>query len=232
MGESPTAPDPGKKKDLGAIPKSSNIPVKMDVVVASTKRKAQKSSDDSLTPPASPTATKRKVAAAGETLPKTDMNLVSSFNDHSVPLLDEARGGSDDSPVGEKTSSSVFSPLQARVRAYPMDFAGPFYVFFRSKGKPLNVLQISRDLSRLYSAVTRIEKIGGKLRVTVGNAKQANDIACNELFLREWNVYVPSRNVEVVGVVTEGSLTESELSKSAGVFKNPLLPSVRILKCR
>ena len=88
------------------------------------------------------------------------------------------------------------------------------------------------NLKRLYSAVTLIQKVGKILRVSVDNAKQANEIARSELFLREWNVSVPSRNVEVVGVVTEQSLTVSDFAEAAGVFKNPSLPSVKILECR
>ena len=225
MAESPTPPDPDKRVNLGAIPKkSSNIPVKMDVTVASTKRKSRKSSGDCLTPPASPTATRRKIDD-DPTLDESD--LVS-------PSVPSSGGSVVDCDQGESKQgkSSVASSPPTRVRAYPNNFAGPFYVYFRSKGKPLNVLQISRDLRRLFSAVTLVEKVGNILRVSVGNAKQANEIARSELFLREWNVYVPSRNVEIVGVVSEESLTVSELSASEGIFKNSSLPSVKILECR
>ena len=229
MAESPTPPDPEKRNNLGAIPKKlSNIPVKMDVTVASAKRKSRKSSGDRLTPPASPTATRRKV----DDDPSLDESDLVSPSD--LPSVSSSGGSDADcgQDVSKKEKTSVASSPPTRVRAYPNDFKGPFYVFFRSKGKPLNVLQISRDLRRLYSAVTLIEKVGSKLRVSVANAKQANDIARSELFLREWNVYVPSRNVEIVGVVTEESLTEDELSKGVGVFKNSSLPSLKILECR
>ena len=230
MSKSPTPPDPSKSKSLGAIPKLiTHIPIKMDVEQASSKRKAAKSNDDSSTPPASPTATKRKVAVRGETPPRTN-NDESCLVPLPIPLPEAASGGQNDSTMSENISAS--SVPHTRVRAYPSDFAGPFTVFFRSKGKKLNVLQITRDLKRLFSAVTLIEKVGNKVRVSVGNAKQANEIARSELFLREWNVYVPSRDVEVVGVVTEESLTASDLQQGVGVFKNSALPEVKILDCR
>ena len=78
MAESSTPPNPDKGKSLGAIPKQlSNIPIKMDVTVASAKRKARKSSGDRCTPPASPTATKRKVG-----------DEISLNNDDLVPPSD------------------------------------------------------------------------------------------------------------------------------------------------
>ena len=155
MAESPTPPDPDKRVNLGAIPKkSSNIPVKMDVTVASTKRKSRKSSGDCLSPPASPTATRRKIGD-GPTVDERDL----------VSLSVPSSGGSDVDCEQEGKTSVASSP-PTRVRAYPSNFAGPFYVYFQSKGKPLNVLQISRDLRRLYSAVTLVEKIGNILRVT------------------------------------------------------------------
>ena len=121
MKKSPSPPDPAAAEQRGAIPKTSNIPVKMDVDSVATKRKARKSDDDDSSPPASPSATKRKIATGGETPPKDDD--VASFRIQlSLLLLDEAAAAP-----------------QARVRAYPNDFTGPFCVFFRSKGKPLNV---------------------------------------------------------------------------------------------
>ena len=237
MGKSPIPPDPDKGTSLGAIPKlKSSIPVKMEIEQAAVKRKARKSSNDRLTPPSSPTASKRKVVAGGETPPTPDYSVLVP-EPLSIPLPDE-RGSNaiiNCSMTSEETNTIASSTAPPRVRTYPSDFAGPFYVFFRSKGekgKPLNVLQITRDLKRLFSAVTLIEKVGNKVRVSVGNAKQANEIARSELFLREWNVYVPSRDVEVVGVVTEESLTASDLQQGVGVFKNSALPEVKILDCR
>ena len=85
-------------------------------------------------------------------------------------------------------------------------------VFFRSKGKPLNIIQISRDLTKRYSAVTDITKVRpNKLRVSVANLKQANEIAASKLFTREYTV--PSREVEIDGVVSDSSLICDDLLK-------------------
>lgn len=71
-----------------------------------------------------------------------------------------------------------------------------------------------------------------KLRVTVGNRKQANEIVACELFTLEYRVYIPSRDVEIEGVVTEASLTcDDFLKRGVGVFKNPVPPEVKILDC-
>ena len=121
-----------------------------------------------------------------------------------------------------------------RIRAYPEGSSGPWVVFFRPKGKPLNVLQISRDLTKRFSAVSDITKVRpNRLRVSVTNLKQANGIAACELFTREYHVYVPSREVEIDGVVTESSLTCDDLMQHGiGRFKDPLLQPVKILECK
>ncbi|XP_058449263.1 cytochrome P450 4C1-like [Malaya genurostris] len=72
-----------------------------------------------------------------------------------------------------------------------------------------------------------------KLRVVVTDLKQANDIASNEIFTREYRVYVPSRMVEIDGVVREESLTVEDLMKDGiGRFKNVDLQPVKILECK
>ena len=66
----------------------------------------------------------------------------------------------------------------------PSDGAGrsSFLVYFRPKAglnsKSLNILQIAKDLTLHYKNVTEIFKVRpNKLRVTVSDLKQANDIA-------------------------------------------------------
>lgn len=134
-----------------------------------------------------------------------------------------------DATLGKKSPLTV-SP---RLKAYPPDFGGPYVVFFRPKGKRLNISQISKDLEKRYSSVTTIDMVGsGKLRVTVGDRKQANEIVASELFTLEYKVYIPSAAVEVSGVVTEGSMTIEELKQGSGRFKNVSLPPVEILECK
>ena len=85
-------------------------------------------------------------------------------------------------------SKSVESP---RIRAYPDGSAGPWVVFFRPNGKPLNIIQISRDLIKRFAAVTDSCKVRpSKLRVSVASLKQANEIAASELFTREYRTSV------------------------------------------
>lgn len=120
-----------------------------------------------------------------------------------------------------------------RHKAYPDDSKGPWVVFFRPKKKPLNIKQIEKDLFKRFSSVIDILRVRpDKLRVNVGNLKQANEIVACELFTLEYRVYIPSHNVEIEGVVTEASMTcDDFLKRGVGVFKNPALPEVKILDC-
>lgn len=136
----------------------------------------------------------------------------------------------DDSPL-PKDKSKEQVPKSPRLRAYPNDSTGPWVVYFQPKKKPLNVVQIADDLTKRFSAVTEITKVRhNKLRVVVSNLKQANEIAVSQFFTLEYRVYIPARDVEIEGVVTESSLNSEILQKQAvGRFKNPLLPAAKIL---
>jgi Zn finger protein HypA/HybF involved in hydrogenase expression len=133
------------------------------------------------------------------------------------------------------SSSSLAAPLlDYRPRAYPDDSTGPWVVYFQPKTKPLNVVQISADLTRRYSAISHISMIRkNKMCVTVTSLKQANEIAVSPFYTLEYRVYIPARKVEIQGVVTETSLTPDILEKQGvGRFKNPLLPPVKILEVK
>ncbi|XP_055543317.1 uncharacterized protein LOC129728874 [Wyeomyia smithii] len=121
-----------------------------------------------------------------------------------------------------------------RIKQYPDDSSGPWTVYFRPKSKPLNIIQISKDLVKQYKAVTEIFKVRpNKLRVRVSDLTQANAIVCSELFTREYRVYIPARIVEIDGVVTEAGLTIDDLlSAGVGRFKNPSIQPVKMLECK
>lgn len=130
----------------------------------------------------------------------------------------------------EEDPPATFSP---RIKSYPENSKGPWVVYFRPKKKPLNVLQIAKDLNRRFSAVQDIDKIPpNRLRVVVTNRKQANEIVAHQLFTLEYNVYIPARDVEIEGVVNDESLNRNDLLTGAGQFKNRALPQVKILDCR
>lgn len=136
-------------------------------------------------------------------------------------------------PPNPPTPNPAQSSAALRHKAYPDDSKGPWVVFFRPKQKPLNINQIEKDLFKRYSSVTDILKVRpDKLRVTVGNRRQANEIVACELFTLEYRVYIPCRDVEIEGVVTEASMTRDDfIQNGVGVFKNPTLPEVKILDC-
>lgn len=120
-----------------------------------------------------------------------------------------------------------------RAKAYPDESAGPFVVYFRPIKKALNVARIAKDLVNHFSDVTLIEKVRPtKLRVTVATATAANAIAKSELFTLEYRVYIPSRDVEIDGVITEQSLTPNDVLSGEGRFKSSSLPGVKILDCK
>ena len=121
-----------------------------------------------------------------------------------------------------------------RVKAYPDDSIGPYVVFFRPIKKPLNTIQIGKDLAKQFSDVTEITKVRpNKLRVIVNSLKQANQIAKHETFTKEYRVYIPARDVEIDGVVTEKNLSAKDLLEyGVGCFKNPVLQKVKILDCK
>lgn len=126
----------------------------------------------------------------------------------------------------------------SRVRLYPVGSSGPFVVYFRPKAgtnsKSLNIIQISKDLTSRFKTITEISKIRfNKLRVIVNDVEQANNIVSSEFFTREYHVYIPARDVEIDGVITDSSLSvECIILNGFGCFKNTSIPSVKILDCK
>ncbi|XP_058814362.1 uncharacterized protein LOC131678309 [Topomyia yanbarensis] len=100
--------------------------------------------------------------------------------------------------------------------------------------KALNIIQISKDLTSRFSDVKEIVKVNkDKIRIVVGSLKQANAIASCELFTREYRAYIPSKEIEIDGVITESSLTVDDLVKhGVGRFKDTILKDVKILECK
>ncbi|XP_058460823.1 uncharacterized protein LOC131436223 [Malaya genurostris] len=122
-----------------------------------------------------------------------------------------------------------------RTRVWPIGSAGPYVVYFRSKkDEPLNLMQISRELAKHYPDVIQITKVRAKkLKVVVKTIEQANKIARHDAFTRSYRVYIPAREVEIDGVVTEASLNCEDLLKhGVGCFRDPTLQKVKILDCK
>ena len=86
-------------------------------------------------------------------------------------------------------------------------------------------------LRPVFSVIQKVRR--DKLRVVVGSLKEANEIASCKNFTNEYRVYVPSRSVEIDGVVTEPSLSREDFIKyGVGRFKDPRLYDVKILDCK
>ncbi|XP_055636201.1 uncharacterized protein LOC129775454 [Toxorhynchites rutilus septentrionalis] len=123
--------------------------------------------------------------------------------------------------------------IVARTRYYQSTSKGPWVVFFRPKGKSLRTLDISRDLLRQFSGVSIHKERPDKLRVEALTFDVANKIVDHEAFNREYHIYIPSREVEIEGVVTDASLSVDELKKASGSFKNSMIGDlVKILDVR
>ena len=135
--------------------------------------------------------------------------------------------------VGMNINDMSGTTLPPRHRVYQDETVGPWVVYFRPKanGKRLNVVSIARDLMRAYPTVTEIQKVSpNKMRVVVPDRKVANAIVCSERFTIEYRVYIPARDVEIDGVVTEEGLSRDDLmADGVGRFKDPGLPPVKIL---
>lgn len=136
-------------------------------------------------------------------------------------------------PIPEPPIPIPMKTPETRTKAYPDGFAGPFVVYFRPIKKALNVARIAKDLVKHFPDVSLVEKVRPtKLRVTVASAKTANAITKSELFTLEYRVYIPSRDVEIDGVITEQSLTPEDVLSGEGRFKSSSLPGVKILDCK
>ncbi|XP_055618733.1 uncharacterized protein LOC129763562 [Toxorhynchites rutilus septentrionalis] len=201
----------GAGKSLKRVPPSEDVSSEKEVIYLN-KPPSRKLANFSSSPPQSP-------APASALLP----NLPPSPTDPA--------------PVQQSTSSSPSVVSSPRVKVYPDDAlgAGPWVVFFRPKpkGKSINVIQVSKDLARLYSSVVEISKVRpNKLRVVVSDRKHANAIVIDERFSLEYRVYVPSHDVEISGVVTETGLTCEMIKEGVGKFKRLPLVGVKILDSR
>ncbi|XP_055528507.1 uncharacterized protein LOC129720786 [Wyeomyia smithii] len=121
-----------------------------------------------------------------------------------------------------------------RVKKYQEGQPGlRWVVFFRPKNKPLKVEQICKALRTKYSSLIEVYKVkADKLKATFSDLGHANAVVEDQNFTIEYRVYIPARAIEIEGVITEPDLTEEEVMKGFGYFKNPNLPKIKILECR
>ncbi|EDS29472.1 conserved hypothetical protein [Culex quinquefasciatus] len=88
-----------------------------------------------------------------------------------------------------------------RPRQYQEGSQTEWVVFFRPKQKPLNFVQITKDLQKHYPGVVECTKLNkSKLRVIVNSAVQANQIVTDLRFSIEYRVWIPAHKVEIDGV--------------------------------
>lgn len=121
--------------------------------------------------------------------------------------------------------------LEPKTRKYPVDNMGPFTVFIRELNVPLQSVKFSIHLHRVYKSVSMIMKTApGKIKVVLKNRAEAN-VLPTDTFFKDYRVYIPSADVESVGVIEFpiDEDAESLIKLARGKFKNPSLRMVDIL---
>ena len=112
-------------------------------------------------------------------------------------------------PPLNRDSNIVRPPRQ---RVYQNTSVGPWVVYFRPKPntpnrpkpKRVNIVNISRDLANGFPSVSEIKRVNpDKVRVVVGNLKEANAIVRCEKITLEYRVYILAKDVECDGKINE-----------------------------
>lgn len=133
----------------------------------------------------------------------------------------------DDSAGGVMPPKDVFG-----TRSYQPSSASPWVVYFRQKVKALDFLGFKRNLTRWYPGTEFHQVNRNKLRVTAPTYKNANDIASDVGYNSEYYVYIPSRDVEIDGVVSAASLTCEDVMEGKGRLQNAVTSTIDILHCK
>lgn len=125
------------------------------------------------------------------------------------------------------------TPEAPRVRVYPESARGPYTVFFRKIDKPLNLLLISAELHQRFKTVKEIKQVElRKIRVTMSDRNEANEVVILPRFRGLYRVYIPSAEVEIDGVAYDEMISPEEvLQYGQGKFINPQLPMLPVLEC-
>uniref|UniRef100_A0A0N8ES57 CCHC-type domain-containing protein n=1 Tax=Aedes aegypti TaxID=7159 RepID=A0A0N8ES57_AEDAE len=150
---------------------------------------------------------------------------------------DETVGDKMDLTLSENASHGKCNsngPLEAsRVRIYPESANGPYTVFFRKIDRPLNLLLISAELNQKFKTVKEIKQVElRKIRVTMSDRNEANEVVVLPRFKGLYRVYIPSAEVEIDGVVYDEVISPEEVVKiGQGKFTNPQLPMISVLEC-
>lgn len=131
----------------------------------------------------------------------------------------------DPDPVTMDTSS--------RRRIYQSEHTGPFTVCIRElQGKSLNPVTISIYLHKTYDSIIKCESSRHKIKITLGNRDQANQIACDGKITKECLVYIPAAEVEINGVIILPVGDDLTMLKNIGrgKFSHPDIPTTAILE--
>lgn len=152
---------------------------------------------------------------------------------------------------GEESGDDDDPMFGGRIRQYALDNKGPFVVHIRSKSTkhPLESRKISKFIRDTFKTNVTMRQVNenkisvefsekvepgtNRIIFTNDNArKDANELPnCKELN-RKYRVYIQEKDVEIIGCVKYAAPQEALdiCTFGEGKFKNPKLPSIKILE--
>jgi hypothetical protein len=148
--------------------------------------------------------------------------------------LEERPKEVNDTPMnGASINDMQTGQANNRVRVYPVSHAGPYEVFIREINAPISYVWITRKLLSIFTERDFVEikkHSKGKIRAVFRTLENANK-AVMEKLLPGFRMYIPSKSVEVYGVIKIDVAEDiKEISKSGvGKFKQPLMGAAKIL---
>ena len=121
-----------------------------------------------------------------------------------------------------------------RIRQYPLEHTGPFFVYIReiNPSFPLKSVMFSKYLYAKFKSVTSVQAISRvKIRAELSNAADANELV-KDPFFKSFRIYIPAEDVEVQGVIQLSSdCSAAECTEHGiGKFKYPDTPEIPILE--
>lgn len=118
-----------------------------------------------------------------------------------------------------------------KVKQYPNHHEGPFIVYIRTRETDINLLNCTKYVNNLYKSMTTIRPINSKkIRIEFKERADANNIVNDVSINKIFDVYIPSKNIEVQGVIPiYGDIDFTEMCEYGfGEFKSLTLQNKKI----
>lgn len=138
--------------------------------------------------------------------------------------LDPSLGGD----AGEAPMILNDNNLDVKIKkaCYYEKHPGPYIVYIREYADK------TKHIFDKYKGIEQITPVQrGKLLVKCSSIETANDLAMDAALGKDYNIYIPSIDVEVQGVIILDLESDAEVvAKGEGKFKDPRLPRVKIVR--